>query len=126
MKHLLLLATLLLFATTTAQAQRRKSALPPAPPLDVPIVYCVLVVVDPGYNQHLVLDYGQLAPTNVQDPTMETLAVAISPMVSTAAALNYLYSKGWEPIQSAAFTYDQTSDRSIKSQLHYVLHRRTP
>jgi hypothetical protein len=128
MKHLLLLATLLLFLSPGAPAQRRKSALPPAPPLDVPIVYCVLVVVDPGYNQHLALDYGQLTPTNVQDTTMEALAVTISPMmmISTAAALNYLYSKGWEPIQSAAFTYDQTSDHSVKSQLHYVLHRRTP
>jgi hypothetical protein len=124
MKRFLLLATLLLFVTTMAQAQRRKS-LPPAPPLDVPIVYCVLVVVDPGYNQHLVLDYGQLAHTNVQDTTLEALAVAVSPMTSTAAALNYLYSRGWEPIQSAAFAYDQTSDRSEKSQLHYVLHRCT-
>jgi hypothetical protein len=124
MKQLLLTTLLLLFASS-AHAQRRKAALPPTPPLDVPIVYCVLVVVDPGYNQHLVLDYGQLAPTNVQDTTMEALAVFISPITSTAAALNYLYSKGWEPIQSAAFAYDQTSDRSVKSQLHYVLHRRT-
>jgi hypothetical protein len=88
--------------------------------------YRVLVVVDPGYNQHLALDYGQQEPTNVQDTAMEALAVAVSPMVSTAAALNYLYSKGWEPVQSAAFTYDQLSDRSVKSQLHYVLHCRIP
>ena len=60
----LLLATLWLLLATTAHAQRRK-VLPPAPPLAVPVVYCVLLVVDPGYDQRLVLDYGQQPPTNV-------------------------------------------------------------
>jgi hypothetical protein len=120
-----LLATLLLLLTTSAHAQRRK-ALPPSPPLNVPMVYCVLLVVDPGYNQRLVLDYGQMAPTNVQDTTMEAIARAVDLMVSTAAALNYLYSQGWEPIQSAAFVYDRAASSYLRSQLHYLLRRRTP
>lgn len=121
----LLLATLWLLLATTAHAQRRK-ALPPAPLLAVPVVYCVLIVVDPGYDQRLVLDYGQQPPTNVQNSEMEVIARAVDPMISTAAALNYLYSQGWEPVQSAAFAYNQNSARSVLSQLHYLLHRRTP
>jgi hypothetical protein len=56
-------------------------------------------------------------------------------MVSAAAALNYLYSQGWEPQLASAFSYREndtnqvlsrllTTTNEVLSQQHYLLRRR--
>lgn len=42
---------------------------------------------------------------------MEAIARVVDLMVSTAAALNYLYSQGWELIQAAASAHEPPRTR---------------
>ena len=93
MKRLLLAALLPLTFSVQAQQKPRPQ---PAPMLTVPIVYCELHRIETYGQQPLALDYGQNEPTYVQDADLAQAAAFVATLPSLAAALNYLYSRGWE------------------------------
>ena len=117
-----LLAALLLFAFT-AQAQRKPRP-QPAPTLTVPVVYCELI--SSSHTTGLWLDYGQDAPTYVQDAELAEAVNFLGKVSSAAAGLNYLYSRGWELVSTTTIPYDVTSGGTVSTRTHYQLRRRNP
>jgi hypothetical protein len=123
MKYLLTL-TVLLFFVGSAQAQRKQRP-QPLPPLTVPIVYCELVGRAAYSSWTLSLDYGQEAPSLVQDADLAEANAYVGKLTSIAAALNYLYSRGWEVVNSSALPYDVDKSGSISNRMRFLLRRRT-
>lgn len=124
MKYLLTL-TVLLFFVGSAHAQRKQRPQPP-PSLTVPIVYCELVG-SASYNiWDLSLDYGQEAPALVQDTDLAEANAYVGKLTSFAAALNYLYSRGWEVVNSSIVPRDLDKSGTISNRVRYLLRRRTP
>lgn len=123
MRHLLTLIALLFFASS-AQAQRKQRPQPP-PPLAVPTVYCELWRRESYSMGALSLDYGQEAPSLVQDTDLAEANDYISKLTSVAAALNYLYSRGWEVVSANDVPYDVDKTGTIENRVRYLLHRRT-
>lgn len=121
MKHLLLICCLLLATTVYAQ---KKPVLPPPP--TAPIVYCMLVV-DGSYfsSTTLRLDYGQGQKVPIEDTALAEIASQVSKFTSVPAGLNYLYSVGWECIQTATLP-NETSGHYVEGQIGYLLRHRTP
>jgi hypothetical protein len=124
MKYLLTL-TVLLFFVGSAQAQRKQRSQPP-PPLTVPIVYCELVGSASYSIWDLSLDYGQEAPALVQDTDLAEANAYVGKLTSVAAALNYLYSRGWEVVNSSIVPRDLDKSGTISNRVRYLLRRRTP
>lgn len=107
------------------QAQRKPRPQPLAP-LTVPTVYCELVRREAYSNGVFSLDYGQDAPSLVQDAALAEANTYVSQLTSAAAALNYLYSRGWEVVGASDVPYDLDKAGTITNQLRYLLRRRTP
>jgi hypothetical protein len=124
MKYLLTL-TFLLFFVDSAHAQRKQRPQPP-PPLTVPIVYCELVGNASYSIWDLSLDYGQDAPALVQDTDLAEANTYVSKLTSFAAALNYLYSRGWKVVTSSVMPRDADNSGTISNRVRYLLRRRTP
>lgn len=95
------------------------------PPPATPTVYCLLIVYGTSFNAvQLTLDYGQhqdYAP--VQDATLAAQADQVRHIQSVPAALNYLYSQGWESIQTATLP-NETSNHYVQGEIGYLLRRR--
>lgn len=123
MKYLLALAAFLLFAGS-AHAQRKQRAQPP-PPLVVPIAYCELVGSASYTSWEFALDYGQEAPALVQDADLAEANAYVGKLTSFAAALNYLYSRGWEVVTASVVPRDLDKSGTISNRVHYLLRRRT-
>jgi hypothetical protein len=122
MKYFLTLAAFLFFVSS-AHAQRKQ----PPPPLTVPIVYCELVGNASSHSAwELALDYGQEAPALVQDADLAEANVYVGKLTSFAAALNYLYSRGWEVENSSVMPRDLDKSGTISNRVRYLLRRRTP
>ena len=119
-----LLAALLPFALT-AQAQRKPRP-QPAPTLTVPIVYRELERRETYALQPLALDYGQNEPTYVQDADLAQAAAFVAKLPAIAAALNYLYSRGWEFVSATTVPSDVDKSGTVTSRVRYLLRRRTP
>ncbi|TPG59492.1 hypothetical protein [Hymenobacter nivis] len=120
MKYLFFVAAWLLAGA--AHAQR-----PPKVPLPpVPVVYCELIARQSYVLIALQLDYGQEKPTNAQDADLAVDAAYVAKLASAAAALNYLYGRGWECVGSAAAPYDADKSGTVRTGVHYLLHRRAP
>jgi hypothetical protein len=124
MKYFLTLAVLL-FCISSAHAQRKQRPQPP-PPLTVPIVYCELVGNASYHIWELSLDYGQEAPALVQDADLAEASAYVGKLTSFAAALNYLYNRGWEVVNTSVTPRDLDKDGSISNRVRYLLRRRTP
>ncbi len=124
MKYLGTLAVLLLLAGP-AHAQRKQRA-QPLPPLTVPIVYCELVGSASYTTWELSLDYGQEAPALVQDADLAEANAYVGKLTSFAAALNYLYSRGWEVVTFSVVPRDLDKSGTISNRVRYLLRRRTP
>jgi hypothetical protein len=125
MKYFLTLAAFLFFVSS-AHAQRKQRPQPPSP-LTVPIVYCELVGNASSYSAwELALDYGQEAPALVQDADLAEANVYVGKLTSFAAALNYLYSRGWEVENSSVMPRDLDKSGTISNRVRYLLRRRTP
>ena len=122
MKRLLLMALLPL--AFTAQAQRKPRP-QPVPTLTVPIVYCELEQRGNRYGV-LSLDYGQDEPTYVQDAALAEANAYVEKLRSVAAALNYLYSRGWELVSATTVPYDVDKSGTVTCRVRYLLRRRTP
>jgi len=118
MKTLLLSGFLLLSLTTHAQ---RKPKLPLAP---VPVVYCELVAAEGYTSRSFSLDYGQDQPSSAQDNSLDAANRYVQQLNSAPAALNYLYSVGWEPVSVSNASVDVSSSGTIRSTTRYLLHRR--
>jgi hypothetical protein len=120
MKYLLLACCLLL--ATAAHAQKKTTPPPPA----APIVYCMLVV-DGSYfsSTTLRLDYGQGQKFPIQDASLAETAEQVNRFTSVPAGLNYLYSVGWECVQTATLP-NETSSHYAEGQIGYLMRRRTP
>ena len=123
MKRLLLAA--LLSTTFSAQAQRKPGP-QPAPTLTVPIVYCELERRETYALQPLALDYGQNEPTYVQDDELAQASAFVAKLPSIAAALNYLYHRGWEFVSATTVPYDVDKSGTVTSRVRYLLRRRAP
>jgi len=123
MKYLLVL-TVLLFFVGSAQAQRKQRP-QPLSPLTVPIVYCELVGSASYSVWSLSLDYGQEAPSLVQDADLAEADAYVGKLASIAAALNYLYSRGWEVVSSSSVPRDVDKSGTISNRIRYLLRRRT-
>lgn len=102
MKYLLLALCLL---TTGAYAQSS----PPRP--TTPVNYCLLYTLGSYFvKTALRLDYGQNQRKDaaVQDATLASLSTDVEQFTSLPAALSYLDSQGWEPVQAATLPADKT------------------
>ena len=124
MKYVLALTVLLLF-TGSAQAQRKQRP-QPLPPLTVPTVYCELWRRESYSMGALSLDYGQEAPSLVQDADLAAANDYVSKLTSVAAALNYLYSRGWEVVSANNVPYEVDKTGTIENRVRYLLRWRTP
>jgi hypothetical protein len=124
MKYLLTLAVLLFFASS-AHAQHKQRSQPP-PPLTVPTVYCELWRRESYSMGALSLDYGQEAPSLVQDADLAEANDYVSKLSSVAAALNYLHSRGWEVVSANDVPYDVDRTGTIENRVRYLLRRRMP
>jgi hypothetical protein len=124
MKYLLLFTVLLLLAGS-AHAQRKQRP-QPLPPLTVPTMYCELWRRESYSIGALSLDYGQDAPSLVQDTDLEEANAYVGKLTSAMAALNYLYSRGWEVVNTSDVPYDVDKTGTIENRVRYLLRRRTP
>lgn len=118
MKSLLFVCFLLL--VTVVHAQKNSAVLP-----TVPISYCMLVTEGAHFSGlNLTLDYGQhQGKASVQDAALASVAEQVARFTSVPAALNYLYSLGWECIQTATLPYEG-SPNYLKGEMGYLLRRR--
>jgi hypothetical protein len=73
----------------------------------------------------LSLDYGQEASSLVQDADLAEANTYVGKLTSIAAALNYLYSRGWEVVNSSAVPYDVDKSGTISNRIRFLLRRRT-
>jgi hypothetical protein len=120
MKQLLLAAFLCVTAAAHAQKHTQKVVAPlPA----APIIHCMLIATGRVFeNEVLTLDYGQNSALQAQDSVLATAAKQVHRLDSVPAALNYLYSLGWECVQTTTLTRDGSS--SLESEIGYLLRRR--
>jgi hypothetical protein len=120
MKHLLFAALLCVTAAAHAQKHTQKVVVPlPA----APITHCMLIATGRFFeNESLTLDYGQNSALKVQDSVLTIAAKQVRRLDSVPAALNYLYSLGWECVQTTALPKETAS--SIDSEIGYLLRRR--
>jgi hypothetical protein len=116
MKHLLLAAFLCVAAAAHAQKHPQKVVVPlPA----APITHCMLIATGRIFeNETLALDYGQNSALKAQDSVLAIADKQVRRLDSVPAALNYLYSLGWECVQTTALT------RDVDSEIGYLLRRR--
>ena len=74
----------------------------------------------------LSLDYGQEAPSLVQDADLAAANGYVSKLTFVAAALNYLYSRGWEVVSANNVPYEVDKTGTIENRVRYLLRWRTP